>query len=337
MDQSRLGHIRNILAGNKQRYLAYNDFRKQLFRELSLETGETVLYLVPWLLSVNAPACPGYLKDLERPFRVHGIEASQETKEREDAFRARFSADPHASFPTPEEEHCLIEGLYTIGSVGTVSQSLASDCDIWVCIDKKGFDQRAWQQINQKLNLIKDWLDTHLVAPVYFFISDVNEIRMNRFGSVDAESSGSAQQNTLKEEFYRTCITICGKIPLWWLCFDPHHAIDYDQAVAVVNGSADSIVEDDLIDLGDLTTIDKSEYFAAALWQFQKPLLFPLKSILKMALLETALYVPDDPLLCHQYREKPLARKSDEPYPETALFTAGVIFNNYNRMGTTER
>ena len=115
---------------------------------------------------------------------------------------------------------CLIEGLYTIGSVGTVSQTPGSDCDIWVCIDKKGFTQKAWQQINQKLNLIKDWMDAHLVAPVYFFISDVHEIRMNRFGRVDAESSGSAQQNTLKEEFYRTCISICGKIPLWWLCFD---------------------------------------------------------------------------------------------------------------------
>ena len=82
-------------------------------------------------------------------------------------------------------------------------------------------------------------------------------------------------------------------------------------------------VDDDLIDLGDLKTINRSEYFGAALWQFQKSLLFPLKSILKMALLETALYVPDDPLLCHQYREKILTRKPSEPYPETSLFTAG--------------
>jgi len=333
MEDSGFDKIREILDGNKQRYLEYNAFRKRMFSELSLETGETVLYLVPWLLSVNEPACPGYLKDLERPFRVYGIEVNQEIREREDAFRARFSAGPLATFPKPDGNHCLIEGLYTIGSVGTVSQSLVSDCDIWVCIDKKKFNQRAWQQINQKLNLIKDWMDVHLVAPVYFFISDVNEIRLNRFGSVDAESSGSAQQNTLKEEFYRTCITICGKIPLWWLCFDPHHTVDYTQAVAVIEQGA----EGGFIDLGDLTTINKNEYFGAALWQFQKSLLFPLKSILKMAMLETALYVPDDPLLCHQYREQTLTRKSGEPYPETTLFTAAMIFDSYVRMGQTGR
>ena len=333
METNSFDKIQDILAENKQRYTEYNEFRKQIFCELSLETGETVLYLLPWLLSVNDPACPGYLKDLERPFRVYGIEASQEIKDREDAFRARFSAGPATTFPKPDDDHCLIEGLYTIGSVGTVSQSLVSDCDIWACIDKKEFNQRAWQQINQKLNLIKDWMDAHLVTPVYFFISDVNEIRMNRFGSVDAESSGSAQQNTLKEEFYRTCITICGKIPLWWLCFDPDSSVDYNQAAAVAVKSADH----DLIDLGDLTTINKNEYFGATLWQFQKSLLFPLKSILKMAMLETALYVPDETLLCHQYREKTLTRKTGEPYPETTLFTAGMIFDSYVRMGQTER
>ena len=333
METNELDRIRDILAGNRQRYLAYNEFRKRMFCELSLETGETVLYLVPWLLSVNHPACPGYLKDLKRPFRVHGIETNQEIQEREEAFRDRFSVSPLVTVAKPEDDHCLIEGLYTIGSVGTVSQSLVSDCDIWVCIDKKRFNQRAWQQINQKLNLIKDWIDTHLVTPVYFFISEVNEIRMNRFGSVDAESSGSAQQNTLKEEFYRTCITICGKIPLWWLCFDPHLPMDYDQAAAAIGDSAEA----DLIDLGDLTAINRSEYFGAALWQFQKSLLFPLKSILKMAMLETALYVPDDPLLCHRYRAKMLSRKSGEPYPETTLFTAAMVFDSYARMGQTER
>lgn len=337
METSRIEHIRNVLACNKQQYLAYNEFRKAVFCELSPETGETVLYLLPWLLSVNDPSCPGYIKELERPFSVYHIKNNQEITAREDAFRVRFSAPPSVTTPTPHDDPCLIEGLYTIGSVGTVSQTPGSDCDIWVCIDKKGFTQTAWQQINQKLNLIKDWMDSHLGMPVYFFISDVHEIRMNRFGSVNAESSGSAQQNTLKEEFYRTCISVCGKIPLWWLCFDPDHAVDYACAAAVVAGSADGVVDDDLIDLGKLQAIDRSEYFAAALWQFQKSLLFPLKSILKMALLETALHAPDDPLLCHQYRAKILTKEPGEPFPETTIFTAGMIFDSYARTGQTEQ
>jgi len=340
MEKNRFGHIRKVLARNKQRYLEYNEFRKKMFCELSPETGEIVLYLLPWLLSINDPACPGYVRDLDRPFCVHHIEAIPEIKAQEDAFKARFSADPSVTFPTPDAGCCLIEGLYTIGSVGTVSQTHGSDCDIWVCINKGSFNQKAWQQVNQKLNLIKDWMDVYLGMPVYFFISDVNEIRLNRFGRVDAESSGSAQQNTLKEEFYRTCITICGKIPLWWLCFDPEQPVDHAHAAAAVEADAecnDEGIEEDLIDLGDLKTINRSEYFGAALWQFQKSLLFPLKSIIKMALLDTALYAPDDPLLCHQYRATILTRKPDEPFPDPNLFTAGRIFDSYARSAQTRR
>ena len=59
MEKNRFGHIRKVLARNKQRYLEYNEFRKKMFCELSPETGEIVLYLLPWLLSINDPTCPG--------------------------------------------------------------------------------------------------------------------------------------------------------------------------------------------------------------------------------------------------------------------------------------
>lgn len=334
MDNSRFTHIRKVLARNKKLYLEYNEFRKKMFRELSPETGEIILYLLPWLLSINDPACPGYVEAIDRIFRVYGIEDSQEIRAREDAFRKMFSVRDGAVLQNPDAEHYLIEGLYTIGSVGAASQTPGSDCDIWVCFNKKDFNRKAWEQINQKLNLIKDWMDTHLNMPVYFFISDVTEIRMNRFGSVDEESSGSAQQNTLKEEFYRTCIAICGKIPLWWLCFDQEQSVDYEQAAVMVADG--DLMDGDLIDLGNLEKIDRSEYFGAALWQFQKSLLFPLKSIIKMALLETALNAPDDMLLCHRYREKIFTRKPGEPFPDTSLFTAGMIIESYARLGRTQ-
>ncbi|MBW2610813.1 MAG: class I adenylate cyclase, partial [Deltaproteobacteria bacterium] len=97
----------------------------------------------------------------------------------------------------------------------------------------------------------------------------------------------------------------------------------YEQAAVMVADG--DLMDGDLIDLGNLEKIDRSEYFGAALWQFQKSLLFPLKSIIKMALLETALNAPDDMLLCHRYREKIFTRKPGEPFPDTSLFTAGMI------------
>ena len=70
MDNSRFTHIRKVLARNKKLYLEYNEFRKKMFRELSPETGEIILYLLPWLLSINDPACPGYVEAIDRTFKV---------------------------------------------------------------------------------------------------------------------------------------------------------------------------------------------------------------------------------------------------------------------------
>jgi adenylate cyclase class 1 len=56
-----------------------------------------------------------------------------------------------------------------------------------------------------------------------------------------------------------------------------------------------------------------------------------------MAQLETALYAFDDRLLCHKYRAKILTGKPGEPFPETTLFTAGMVFDGYTRMGQDRR
>jgi len=330
MESSLFARIQKILTRNKKLYLEYNHFRKTMFSELSPKESEAILYLLPWLLSVNDPACPGYIERIRQPFRVYNIETVKGIKEREPKFKKMFGVKQRGTLLKPGSSRFLIQGLYTIGSVGTVSQTTESDCDIWVCFNKKEFDKKAWEQINQKLNLIKDWMDINLKMPVFFFISDVDEIRENRFGSVDSESSGSAQQNTLKEEFYRTCILICGKIPLWWLCIDGQDVIDYTDATTVMDD--DDFMEYDLIDLGNLEKINRSEYFGAALWQFQKSLSFPLKSIVKMALLKMALDAPNEQLLCHMFREKIFRKKPTEPFPDASLFMAGMIFEDYGQV-----
>ena len=51
---------------NKKTYLAYNDFRKGIFSELTPKDSETILYLLPWMLSVNDPAVAGYVPDLKK-------------------------------------------------------------------------------------------------------------------------------------------------------------------------------------------------------------------------------------------------------------------------------
>ncbi|MBN1931885.1 MAG: class I adenylate cyclase [Desulfobacterales bacterium] len=326
--------IQRILTRNKKTYIRYNKFRKQIFSELSPKESEMVLYFLPWLLSINHPRCPGYIPDLKHSFRVFNIDNEKEIRKREEIFKRIFSINIKGSLLKHAARHYIIEGLYTIGSIGTVSQTSGSDCDIWVCFDKKQFDETAFYQLNQKINLIKDWMDMNQKMPIFFFISDINDIKTNNFGNVDSESCGSTQKNILKEEFYRTCILICGKIPLWWLCYDENVEIDYNEALSAIE--EEKYGEYDIIDLGNLQKVESNEYFGAALWQFHKSLTRPLKSIIKMVLLKMLLYAPEERLICHQFRKQVLTSKDHNLFLDPIVFTIMTIFNYYkdNRENT---
>lgn len=331
--------MQQLFVRNKQRFVAYNNFRKQIFEQFAAKDSEYILYLLPWLLSINHPVCPGYIANIKKLFRIAGIEQDSEIRNRENEFKQLFNIDERNSLLIPRLGYCLIQGVYTIGSVGTVGQTSSSDCDIWVCYDKNDFDPEMWEQLNQKVNLIKDWLDANIRIPVYFFISDVNDVRMGNFGSVDSESSGSTQTNLLKEEFYRTCIVICGKIPLWWVCYDNNSESRYEQAVSTLNqrkypGKSqilDDVLGDDFVDLGDLEKVDEGEYFGASLWQLQKSLNRPLKSIIKMFLLKMQFDAPGERLISHRFREAVLSCDEDDKFPDPLIFTMSVILAHYNK------
>ena len=319
--------IQKTLSRNKRIFLEYNEFRKKIFSERTPKDSEIILYLIPWLFSINEPACPGYLQDLNQPFRVYNVEFNKGIRNLEKSFKKMFGVTRRGTLLTPTQKSYVIQGIYTIGSVGTVNQNSLSDCDIWVCFDKEEFDKAAWNQLNQKVNIIKGWLDNNIKLPVYFFISDVTAVKEGNFGSVDAESSGSAQQLVLKEEFYRTFILICGKIPIWWLLYNKSFKIEYNYALSAIN--SDTFWEYDLIDFGNIEKIKKSEYFGASLWQFHKFLTSPLKSIIKMVLLKMLLDAPQERLLCHQLREEVCSSVNNNLFPDHSLFTMSRIFTHY--------
>lgn len=312
---------------NKKTYIAYNNFRKRIFSQLSPKESETILYLLPWVLSVNHPAVPGYIKELKKPFKVYGLEKEREIHKKEAAFKNRFGLRGETSFLRFRPNENIIDGLYTIGSVGTVSQTSRSDCDIWICINKKQFEDKMLHHLVQKINLIKDWFDATLRMPVFFFITDLEDIKTCNYGNIGMESSGSTQKNILKEEFYRTTILICGKIPLWWVCYDEHQPVDYDELCE--NYAYGTLGDYDFIDLGNLESVDRGEYFGSALWQFNKSLTHPLKSIIKMLLMEMLLVSPREELLCHQFRQYILSQKSNPAFIDPSMFTMDAVLK-YN-------
>lgn len=119
---------------------------------------------------------------------------------------------------------------------------------------------------------------------------------------------------------------ICGKIPLWWLCYHPDLPVDYHAALAVIQD--EDFGEYDLVDFGDIERIEKNEYFGAALWQFKKSLSRPLKSIIKMSLLKMLLDAPDESLMCHRFREQVLTAR-DGNFPDFSIFTMESIAADY--------
>jgi adenylate cyclase class 1 len=289
--------IKRTINTNKNRYLKYTQFRKEIFSNLAPGDSQIILQLLPWLLSVNHPKCPGYLPELTRPFKVFNIDNDKEIRKLEPLFKRRFGVSGHGSLLSPTTSSCLIQGIYTIGSIGTIAQTASSDCDMWVCCNKGELGGGLWHRLGQKLNLIKDWMDTSVKMPVFFFLSDVADIRAGNFGGVDEESCGSSQSNVLKEEFYRTCIVISGKIPLWWVAHDKGDGIEYGKALAEVESGRYG--DYDLIDLGDIEKIGIQEYFGAALWQLNKSLTRPMKSMIKMVLLEMMINGRDKRLMSH--------------------------------------
>ena len=59
------------------------------------------------------------------------------------------------------------------------------------------------------------------------------------------------------------------------------------------------------IDLGNIQSIPKKEYYGALIWQIFKGIRNAFKSVIKMALVEKYYYATqDDPLLCNQFKHQ---------------------------------
>jgi adenylate cyclase class 1 len=319
---------------NKETFLKYNEFRKQVFLELSPKDADIILYLLPWLMSVNHPACPGYVRGLKSPFQVANINQDITILKKDKAHKRLFSIQDDENLLKFPPQVNVILGIYTIGSVGTISQTEHSDCDIWLCIDKQSYDTHALQQLSQKVNLLKDWLDRQLKLPVYFFVSDIDDIRHCRFGQIDEEGCGTMQTNLLKEEFYRTMIVIAGKIPLWWICYDRENPADYLDTVKEL--THENIEGNQFVDLGDIDSISQDEYFGAALWQLNKSLTYPLKSIMKMLLMKMQIDSLQKELLCARFRKTILGKSASPALSDPSLYSMKALLDYY-RSTTPEK
>jgi len=267
------------------RYLAYNKSRMLKAVKFNEENAVFFFKIVPFLLHVNSSDLPGYSPDPICPCGIIKFTPSQTlTKEIFSRYFPKSSdLNPDTARPLPRQAY--IHSVKTIGSIGTIAQTEKSDCDYWISVRFADFPENGIALLNQKCKEIEEWA-MGLGHEIHFFLMDLDQTRDNSFESrADDESAGSALKLLLKDELFRTHILVAGKMPIWWLCPPGLSETEYQNFVKALPDS-EKINMESFVDLGYISNLPKSEIFGACLWQMNKALDSPFKSVLKFAYLE---------------------------------------------------
>jgi adenylate cyclase class 1 len=275
----------------REAFLEYNRRRIDLALDTFRPEQRDLFELIPFLIDSNLDLLP-----MDNPIRNAPAGIFEYFPSPGILQRARRYFILDESEPFIDKEH-QIEGLFTIGSTGTIAQSADSDVDYWVCVEATRLGEEAIELLNAKLQAIEEWALKVFNVELHFFVVDLASVREDRFGASDQESSGSAQGKILKEEFYRTMILVAGKIPLW--CITPEWLNDEYQYLLTLEPG----IHKDNLDMGGISTIPRGEYFGASIWQIFKSLKSPYKSVMKMSLLEKYIQEEDGHgLLCNRVK-----------------------------------
>jgi adenylate cyclase class 1 len=231
--------------------------------------------LLPMLWHVNHPMMPGFVST-ETPAGVIAFRPSREQLLLARRYARGYKEEkrPHRSFP--------IRGLYLMGSMGSLGQTLGSDMDFWLC-HAEDLDDRDLNRLRTKAARLEEFGES-IGLHVHFFLMHDASFRAGEVEALSKESSGHTQHTLLLEEFYRTGILLAGNPLLWWVV-PPAHDADYTDYTG-------QLVEKRFIrplhwlDFGGLHDLPAEEFFGVAHWQLFKGIDAPYKSLLKLMLLE---------------------------------------------------
>lgn len=305
------------LLKNKEIFFKLNQYRLDRAFEFMPRRTAIVFRALPFLLHINHPHFPGYVENLAVPCGIKFYDITQETINALYVLfpRAKKDIDNIKSFLP---RHNFIRSLLLMGSIGSIAQNNKSDFDFWVCIHEEHFKPAWMDRFIKKLRLIEEWSETKHGVEIHFFPTDIKKARANIFGESDNESAGSSQAKILKEEFYRTMILLTGKIPVWWIMPPGVDDKEYKKLIEMIHYYPE-LGRENFIDLGNLHEISYKEFFGSALWQINKAMDSPFKSVLKMGLLESHASNMDNPmLLCEEIKKDAFESKGEnlfiDPY-----------------------
>jgi adenylate cyclase class 1 len=257
----------------RQSFLNLNSVRLEQARSLMLERQTRVLDVLPILLHVNHPQLPGFINQNVPA----GIEHYTPQVDSLNALRyvAKGLQVPRISGGRS------IQALFLMGSLGTLAQASDSDLDVWLCHTSEISDEQI-TLLKDKCNLIEKWAVSHKLE-LHFFLMNAEEFRQGKQQAhVDAEHSGSTQHLLLLDEFYRSSLWLAGRMPSWWLV--PTQYEKHSQSYLEQLSNQELIHDTHWINFGGIATIPAAEFVGAGLWQLNKGLKNPYKSLLKLLL-----------------------------------------------------
>lgn len=275
-----------------QRFKNLNQLRLQRVQSFLQPRQHVFLDILPLLFHQNHPLLPGYISS-ETPIGIPDYTPDKQALQAAKQFSKSFNYKRKAMLSYP------IQGIFLMGSVGSIAFSKTSDMDIWLC-HQPNLSNSQLDELQQKATAIEIWA-TSLGLEVHFFLVNSETFSKGTNIPISIESSGDTQHYLLLEEFYRTAIFIAGRIPAWWLV-PPHEELNYSSYIQHLIENR-FISENEVIDFGGLESIPAEEFISATLWHIYKSINSPHKSLLKLFLMESyASEYPKPQWLCFELK-----------------------------------
>lgn len=270
---------------------ALNQFRIKRALSANNPQFQHVFLLLPLLIHTNCPASPVYVPNA--PEGIANFELSD--------YQARYLQTLNSPCESPTNTASpAFDALYSMGSIGSITQTSLSDLDLWLCYSDN-LNALEYQLMEQKLKKISKWAQDFGVE-INFYLMNPTHFKAHLYNSdVTGEHSGSAQHYFLLDEFYRSSIRLSGKRLLW------QHLEDaiYQKCV-----NAQAFNPQQWIDFGDFSSLSTAEFFGASLWQLYKGIQCPYKSVIKILLLESyAETYPQTTLISKEFKRKILSQQ----------------------------
>lgn len=328
----KLRDVHRVLSRNVECYLQFTRRRLSYLYQGLRAKDRATFSAIPWLLHHLVPGTPGHISS-QNPTVPHGLRNFDANLTITNAVHELFPKAKHQRIGLPQRP--AFRALFAMGSVGSIGHSGGSDIDYWLVYEEKALSAPERLLLQRRVDEIEVWardrgLDAH------FFLVDVERVRRDDFGkaSADVESSGSAMGRLLKEEFYRTAIYLAGDLPLWWLSPLGLSDAEYDRLSELVCSGTQVIPGASFVDLGNVGPIDRGEFLGAALWQINKSLKSPFKSLLKMALLERYLDpTTEGTLLCEVLKRRVFEGERAPQYTDPYVLLFDAISEHYAQKG----